>query len=119
LQRHVSNNMIERELEVPRAEVILEEEAVECITELQQLGVQPLIADLRAHTESVRREALARATRHFAHFSDADRARIEAFSESLVNRLLHEPMVRLRAEARKGQGAGYAMALRELFGLSR
>jgi len=28
-------------------------------------------------------------------------------------------MVRLRAEARKGQGAGYAMALRELFGLSR
>jgi glutamyl-tRNA reductase len=119
LQRHVSDNLLERELEVPRAESILEEEAAECIRALQQLGVQPLIADLRAHTESVRRDALARASRHFAHLSDADRAKVDAFSESLINRLLHEPMVRLRAEARKGQAAGYALAVRELFGLGR
>ena len=119
LHAHVSQTLVERKLEIPRANAILEEEIAACIEALQQLDVQPLIADLRAHTDTVRREALARAQRHFAHLSDEDRARLEAFSESLINRLFHEPMVRLRAEARNGQGGGYAVALRELFGLSK
>ena len=119
LQRHVSDTLIERTSEIPRAEAILDEEAGACIAALRQLGVQPLIADLRAHTDAVRRETLARARRHFAHLSDEDRARVEAFSESLINRLFHAPMTRLRAEGRKGQGAGYAMALRDLFGLDQ
>jgi glutamyl-tRNA reductase len=106
LQRHVNDTLIERTSDV-------------CIAALRQLGVQPLIADLRAHTDAVRRETLARARRHFAHLSDEDRGRIEAFSESLINRLFHAPMTRLRAEGRKGQGAGYAMALRDLFELGQ
>jgi glutamyl-tRNA reductase len=119
LQRHVSDTLIERTSEIPRAAAILDEEADVCIAALRQLGVQPLIADLRAHTDAVRRETLARARRQFAHLSDEDRARVEAFSESLINRLFHAPMTRLRAEGRKGQGAGYAMALRDLFGLDQ
>ena len=119
LQRRVGNSLAGRSLEIPHAEAILEDESLVCIAALQQLDVQPLLADLRAHTDAVRRETLARARRHFAHLSEEDRARLEAFSESLINRLFHEPMAKLRAEARKGQGAGYAMALRELFGLGK
>lgn len=119
LHAHVSKTLVERTLEIPRANAILEEEIEACIAALRHLDVQPLIADLRAHTDAVRREALQRARRHFAHLSAEDQARVEAFSESLINRLFHEPMVRLRAEARNGQGAGYAVALRELFGLAK
>ncbi len=119
LQRHVTASLEERESEIPRVEEIVAEEAAECAAALRQLDVQPLIADLRAHTDDVRRVALERAGRQFSHLSEADRRRIEAFSESLVNRLFHEPMVRLRAESRNGQVAGYAMALRHLFGLQR
>ena len=119
LHAHVSQTLVGRTLEIPRANAILEEEIEACIAALRHLDVQPLIADLRAHTNAVRRETLQRAHRHFAHLSPEDQARVEAFSESLINRLFHEPMVRLRAEARNGQGAGYAVALRELFGLAK
>ncbi len=119
LQRHVTESLEEREMEIPRVEEIVAEEAAACAAALQQLDVQPLIADLRAHTDEVRRMALDRAQRQFSHLPEGDRKRIEAFSESLVNRLFHEPMVRLRAESRNGQVAGYAMAIRHLFGLQR
>ncbi|MGA9836423.1 MAG: glutamyl-tRNA reductase [Gemmatimonadaceae bacterium] len=117
IEGHVTHGLQEREAEIPRVETVVEQEATECIAALMQLDVQPLIADLRSHTDQVRRSALDGARRHFAHLSDADRAHIEAFSESLVNRLFHQPTQRLRQEARNGQVAGYAMALRHLFGL--
>lgn len=117
LERRIAAGLHERETEVPQVEAVVEQETAACIAALQQLDVQPLIADLRSHTDEVRRSALDSARRHFAHLSDEDRARIEAFSESLVNRLFHQPTQRLRQEARHGQVAGYAMALRHLFGL--
>jgi glutamyl-tRNA reductase len=117
LERRIEAGLHERETEIPQVEAVVEQETGECIAALRQLDVQPLIADLRSHTDQVRRSALASARRHFAHLSDDDRARIETFSESLVNRLFHQPMERLRQEARNGQVAGYAMALRHLFGL--
>ncbi len=117
IQRHVSAGLEERASEVPAVEAVVEQETAECLAALRQLDVQPLIADLRAHTDEVRRTTLDGARRHFAHMSESDRARIEAFSESLVNRLFHQPTQRLRQEARNGQVAGYAMAIRHLFGL--
>ncbi len=119
LEQRIEEGLHEREAEVPRVEAVVEEEARQCIAALQQLDVQPLIADLRGHTDAVRRAALDRARRQFAHLGDDDRRHIEAFSESLVNRLFHEPMQRLRQEARNGQVAGYAMAVRHLFGLKQ
>ncbi len=117
LERRIEAGLHERRAEVPQVEAVVEQETAACIAALAQLDVQPLIADLRSHTDQVRRSALDGARRHFAHLSDEDRARIEAFSESLVNRLFHQPTQRLRQEARNGQVAGYAMALRHLFGL--
>ncbi|MDE3052317.1 MAG: glutamyl-tRNA reductase [Gemmatimonadota bacterium] len=117
IQQHVQAGIEERASEIPAVETVVEHETAECLAALQQLEVQPLIADLRAHTDDVRRVTLDGARRHFAHLSERDRAHIEAFSESLVNRLFHQPTQRLRQEARNGQVAGYAMAVRHLFGL--
>jgi glutamyl-tRNA reductase len=119
LEQRIEAGLQERQAEVPRVEAVVEDEALQCITALRQLDVQPLIADLRGHTDAVRRATLEQARRHFAHLSDEDRHHIEAFSESLVNRLFHQPMQQLRQEARNGQVAGYAMALRHLFGLKQ
>jgi glutamyl-tRNA reductase len=118
LQHHVKHSLAERERELPRAAEIADEEATICIDALQQLEVEPVIADLRSRTDAIRRETLTRARRHLGNLSEADLARVEAFSESLINRLFHEPLTRLRTEARNGRGAGYAMAVRDLFGLT-
>ena len=44
--------------------------------------------------------------------------RIRHLSKVLVNRLLHEPTVRLRERAGAGDGDAVAEAIRELFGIA-
>jgi glutamyl-tRNA reductase len=45
------------------------------------------------------------------------RAAVEALTTSIVNKLLHEPSVRLREDAGSPRGERYASAVRELFDL--
>lgn len=117
LQRNVAATQLERAAEIPQVERVVEQEAGRCLAELSQLDVQPLIADLRSQMETIRRATLDRAMKGLPELTDAERAHIDAFSQSLVNRLFHEPTSRLRREAESGQAAGYAMAVRYLFGL--
>ena len=49
--------------------------------------------------------------------SDADRERVETLARAVVNRMLHEPTLRIKAAAEKGGSYVYLQALRELFGL--
>jgi len=55
--------------------------------------------------------------RQLAHLSPDDRARVEQFSQSLLNKFLHQPTVTLRAAAEAGRGYGLLEALRRLFGM--
>ena len=103
--------------EYPRAEAIVMTEAERCVTAMRQLQVQPLIAEWRAQADSIRHALLTTTLHRFAHLSDADRANLEAFSHALVKRLLHTPTARLRTAAEQGQGAGFALAMRHLYGL--
>jgi glutamyl-tRNA reductase len=47
----------------------------------------------------------------------AERRQIETMAEGLVNKLLHDPTVRLKAEASQGRPVDYAAAARYLFAL--
>lgn len=117
LQRHVNENLAERQSEIPAVERIVEEETDISVRALRQLGVAPLISDLRAHADEIRRRALDSALKGLGHLNEKDRKRVEAFSESLLNKLLHEPTLKLKAEAGTGRATEYATAVRELFGL--
>jgi glutamyl-tRNA reductase len=117
LQQGLNDAIAERNAEIPRVEAVVEDEMNRTLFELHQMEVQPLIADLRTRTESIRTAALERALRDLPTLGESERAHIDAFSRSLVNKLLHEPTVRLKEDAKIGQASGYAMALRHLFGL--
>ena len=103
--------------EHPRAAEIVETETERCVAAIQRLHVQPLIAEWRAQVDGIRDTLLRTTLPRFAHLSDADRANLEAFSQALVKRILHTPTARLRTAAERGQSAGYALAMRHLFGL--
>lgn len=117
LQRHADSNVAVREGEIPAVEALIEQEVSTILAWLHQLDIAPLIAELREHTDGIRRKVLERAARHFAHLSLDDQRRLEWFSASLVNAVLHEPTTRLKADALGGESARYALALRHLFGL--
>jgi glutamyl-tRNA reductase len=117
LRQRVDETMKGREAEMPRAEQVVEEEVSNCLADLCQLDVQPLIAELRAQAEAIRAAAIDRTVRGLPTLTPAERDALDTLSRSLVNKLLHQPMVRLRDEAKRGQAAGYVMAVRRLFGL--
>jgi glutamyl-tRNA reductase len=113
LESAAEANMEARLREVGAVEAIVEDEAVRFEAWLSGQNVAPTIAALRQRAEAARQAELERTLSRLAHLSDADRERIDAMTEALVNRLLHEPMTRLRQHGAER----HVEALRELYGL--
>ncbi len=117
LQAHLDRTVAQREREVPLVEAIAAEEAREFGEWLHGLDILPVIAGLRAKADEIRRAEVEKTLRHLPNLDESERRRIEALTEALVNKLLHEPTRRLKAEAGNGHAANYAAAVRYLFGL--
>jgi glutamyl-tRNA reductase len=117
LKAHLNGALAERHQEVPRVEAIIAEETQAFIDWFSSIGISALIGDLRAKAEAIRRAELEKTLRRLPQLSEADRRRIETMTEALVNKLLHDPTQRLKAEASLGQSCDYAAAARYLFAL--
>jgi glutamyl-tRNA reductase len=100
-----------------RAESIVAEEAERFRAWQASRGVVPAIASLRARAEEIRLRELQRAGRRLADLSPEERRAVEAVTVQIVNKLLHDPTVRLKEAAAGADGAAYADAVRHLFGL--
>jgi glutamyl-tRNA reductase len=100
-----------------RAEAIVAEEAERFRAWQASRGVVPAIASLRARAEEIRLSELHRAGRRLADLSPEERRAVEAVTVQIVNKLLHDPTVRLKEAAAGADGAAYADAIRHLFGL--
>jgi glutamyl-tRNA reductase len=118
LHSRLEGAIAERQNEIPRVEAIVAEEVATFDSWLRGVDILPVIADLRAKAESIRQRELRRALRRLPDLDPRMREQIEHLSESLINKLLHEPTLRLRAEAGNGHTAEYAQTVRHLFGLA-
>jgi glutamyl-tRNA reductase len=83
------------------------------------LSAGPAIVSLRARAEEIRQAELARLERDWEGLSEADRERLHTLTRGIVNKLLHEPTVRVKAAAEDGNGDAlrHLESLRHLFGL--
>jgi glutamyl-tRNA reductase len=113
LQAAAEANMAARRRETSAVEAIVESETARFEAWLQGARLVPTIAALHQRAEATRRLELERTLSRLGHLDEADRRRIEAMSEALVNRLLHGPVVRLREHGSER----HIDALRELFDL--
>jgi glutamyl-tRNA reductase len=100
-----------------RAEAIVAEEAERFRAWQASRGVVPAIASLRARAEQIRAGELARARRRLSGLDPEERRVVEALTAQIVNKLLHDPTVRLKDAAANADGAAYADAVRHLFAL--
>jgi glutamyl-tRNA reductase len=116
LQAVVARNLSVQEAEARRAHEIVEEEIEQFAGWLGQLDALPTIAALREHGARIVDQVLAENAGRWEDASPRDLARVEAIARAVVNRLLHEPTVRLRG---LGEAAshGRLQTLRALFGL--
>jgi len=81
--------------------------------------VVPVLKELRDQMEGVRAAELERALRRLRHLNPDDRAQLDHFSHTLLNKFLHQPTIALKEAARAGREYGLVEALKRLFGLER
>ena len=114
LQREVDRSLSVREAEAERARELVAEDAARFDRWLSTLDVVPTIAALRERAEQIVEQVLRENESRWEALSETDRQRVEVMARAIVNRLLHEPTLRLKS----GDDAyEHLHALRELFGL--
>lgn len=124
LRSRIDANLARREAAIPRVEEIIAQEAAALNAWLSGRAVLPTVLELRRHAESIARQEVQRTLHRLRrHAPDPDRVNhinleVERLAERIVAKLLHEPTVRLKAQAAEGNGAAYAQALNELFALT-
>ena len=81
------------------------------------MEVVPTIAEIRAQAEKVREEEMARAVRRLDALSEKDLATVEALTQAIVKKMLHDPTDRLRRSAAEKDGYVLIETARQLYGL--
>jgi glutamyl-tRNA reductase len=99
-------------------QAIIQSEVTDFTAWLRSLDVVPTIVDLRQHMEHIRKTEFQRAMHRLSHLSEQEQNAILAFSQRRVNKILHQPTVRLKQHANDREGYQYAEVLRDLFALS-
>jgi glutamyl-tRNA reductase len=117
LQRAVARNMGVREAEAARARTVVDEDVEQFDSWLESLDVVPTISALRERGEQVVQQVLRENEARWESLSPADRERLGVMARAVVNRLLHEPTLRLKGAVGGDASYLYIHAMRELFGL--
>ncbi len=107
----------ERESAIPKVEEIIHEELTHYQQWDRQQLVAPLIASLYAKAETIRQAEIERTLRRWPAAGEDERQRLEALTEAIINRLLHQATLHLKSNAGEEVTAQYATMLQELFAL--
>jgi glutamyl-tRNA reductase len=117
LQHVVEENRKAREREAVLAETIITHEVEVVLKWFDEQQVVPAVVRLRRKAEAIRHQELEKLFSKLGPLSDSERQAIEAMSSSIINKLLHTPIVRLKQESQAKGGGRYLQALRDLFSL--
>jgi glutamyl-tRNA reductase len=103
--------------EVERVRELIAEETAAFMNGQREARLAPTIRALRGRAEQVRQRELAKAATRLAGLDPQQRQAVEAVTRGLVNKLLHDPIVRGKALAAGANGELYASILRQLYAL--
>jgi glutamyl-tRNA reductase len=117
LEAVVEASLAGRRAEAVHAEHVVAGEAERFREWQASLAVVPAIASLRQLAEDIRARELERARDRLGRLPERDRRLVEAVTAQIVNKLLHEPTIRMKEAAVTAEGVVYAEVVRHLFGL--
>jgi glutamyl-tRNA reductase len=106
LEAVVQETLAGREAEFAKAEGIAVAEAERFRDWLAARDVVPTIASIRERAEQIRRGELAKASGWLAELPERERDAVESLTSQIVNKLLHEPIVRLKEAAAAAERRG-------------
>jgi glutamyl-tRNA reductase len=118
LQRVAGDNIRGREKEAQKAESIVETEVGEFVRFYRSLALTPTIVVLRGKFEEIRARELEKALSRMSNLPEKERKLLEGLSATIVNKILHPPVSRLKAFQDETQAGSYLDALQTLFELT-
>ena len=117
LQGVIDSNFSARKKAAATANDIIADQLVEFNEWLASLYVVPVISALKNHGETIKQNELKKAFNKLGKVSEREKEIINALANSVVNQLLHFPVVNLKEMAVSNQGHLYAEVVKKLFGL--
>ena len=117
LNNVVDQNLEHRKQEAAKAELIIESEITEFWKWLNTQFITPTIAALKKRGEDIRQKEMTKAFNRLGDITERERKIISSMTNSIVNQLLHDPVMQLKAYALTKQGHMYTEILQNLFNL--
>lgn len=117
LQDLVEQSVKERRKEVEKVDVIIEQETRKFTSWLNALDVVPLIRLLREKFTAIKDGEWEKYRGRLSHLSERDQEVVQSMLSSVVNKISHPPMVRIKDYANSPDGYGKMDVVRELFGV--
>ncbi|MFS8794334.1 glutamyl-tRNA reductase [Synechococcus sp. R50.1] len=118
LSRIVEENRAQRQKLALAAEALVEEEVDQFMEWWRSLETVPTISSLRHKVESIREQEMEKAlSRLGKDFAEKHLEVIDALTRGIVNKILHDPMVQLRAKRDIEARRAAMRILQELFNL--
>lgn len=119
LQSIVDANLEVRRREAHKAEEIISDELDGINRWIKSLEVVPTITALRARAEEIRRLEVNKFLPKMGSLTPEQQVAVEGLAASLVNKILHSPLVVLKDEANSSNGSMYVEAARRLFNIDK
>jgi glutamyl-tRNA reductase len=118
LQAVVAANLKDRQHEAVKARHIIREEISHFQSWLKTQEVTPLIAALRHKAETIRLSELDVSLKKLANLSDKEKKHVENLTRAIVNRILKEPVLRIKEFALEDRSEVFVTSLCQLFDLT-
>jgi glutamyl-tRNA reductase len=117
LQEIVDENVKNRMREADKAEAIIADEVTNFSNWLNTLEVVPAIVSLRNKADSIINNELEKSLSWMRDMNEEEKERIRILAASIVNKILHDPITRLKEESQNGGADPYVAAIMRLFKL--
>ncbi len=117
LGRVVDQNRKEREVEAATGEAIIAEEVEKLVARLKSRAATPVIVELQAHLDHLRRGELQRLRSKFGELTPQQEEALEALTKGLMNKVAHGAIAEIRKSAAQDDGWQTVSLVRRLFRL--
>lgn len=117
LETVVESNIKERQREAVKAEELVNREVQVYVTWLASLDVVPTIVELKDKTDRIREEEVAKTLAKLGNVGEKERQSIEAMANSIIKKILHDPIVTLKEHSEGDERSRVLEIARRLFNL--
>jgi len=112
-------NLAQRQREAAKAEKIVAEEVIKFEKWLKTLNVVPTIVSLKEKAEAIRQGEIRKSIAQMGNLSPIQREMLERLTISIVEKIIHDPIVTLKGKAHRKSLDVYLDMARKLFKLDQ